>query len=311
MSSAVTRWAVLGGGGIAPSHLISMQRAGVEIVGVADVDAAARDRVATEFGVATYDSIRTILDQARPDAVTIALPAPLHLPATRLAAERGVHVLCEKPLANSVAECDEMLEICRGAGVQLGAILNNRGYVQTRWIKATIDERRWTPRLVAVRAAMPRFSAPAGAMVFGVAIHYLDQMRWWLGQPREVSALLLDGVALGAIRFDSAAGELRLAGIGRTGAGVKVDIEGVEGRLTLGRHGIENFEGDFGPYPEQEPEVEGMTFGPGHLTVIREAVEALRQGRPFPVRGEVGREAVALCEAVVRAGESHRWERIA
>lgn len=307
----MTRWAVLGGGGIAPSHLISLQRAGVEVVGLADVDAAARDRAAGRFGVATYDSIETLLDQARPDAVTIALPAPLHLPATRLAAARGVHVLCEKPLASSVAECDEMLETCRAAGTGLGAILNNRGYAQARWIKAAIDEGRWTPRLVAIRAGMPRFSAPVQAMVFGVAIHYLDQMRWWLGQPREVSALLLDGVALGAVRFDDAAGDLRLAGVGRTGAGVRVDIEGVEGRLTLGRHGIETFEGDFGPYPEQEPEVEGMAFGPGHLTVIREAVEALREGRPFPVPGEVGREAVALCEAVVLAGESHRWEPVA
>ena len=305
------RWGVLGSGGIAPTHLISLRRAGVEVVGVADVDPAARDRVAREFGVATYESIQTLLDRAQPEAVTIALPAPLHLPAARLAADRGVHVLCEKPLATSAAECDEMLEACRAAGVRLGAILNNRGYAQTRWIKATIDEGRWTPRLVAVRATLPRFSAPVGAMVFGVAIHYLDQMRWWLGPPREVSALLLDGIALGSVRFDSAAGDLRLAGIGRTGAGVKVDVEGDQGRLTLGRYGIESFEGDFGPYPEQEPEVEGMLFGPGHLTVIREAVDALRERRPFPVPGEVGREAVAFCEAVVRAGESHRWERVA
>ena len=54
-----------------------------------------------------------------------------------------------------------------------------------------------------------------------------------------------------------------------------------------------------------------MAFGPGHLLVIREAVEALEAGQPFPVPGAVGRDAVALCEAVVRAGENHCWERVA
>jgi len=154
-------------------------------------------------------------------------------------------------------------------------------------------------------------ATPLAVTLFALAIHYLDQMRWWLGEPREVCALLADGVALGIVRFDSACGELRVACVGRTGVGVKVDIEGDEGRLTLGRYGIESFEGNFGPFPEPEPEVEGMAFGPGHLSVIREAADALDQGRPFPVPGEVGRDAVALCEAIVRAGESHRWEPVA
>src|SRR5579871_4366694 len=215
----MTRWAVLGGGGIAPSHLISLQRAGADIVGVADLDPAARDRIGQAFGVPTYDSIEQLLERGRPQAVTIALPAQLHLAATRLAAERGVDVLCEKPLAASVAESNEMIAIAAQGGIRLGAILNNRGYAQTRWIKATIDEGRWSPRLVAVRAAMAQFAAAPAAMVFGLAIHYLDQMVWWLGQPREVSTLLADGVALSSIRFDSSAGELRLSGVGRSSIG--------------------------------------------------------------------------------------------
>jgi predicted dehydrogenase len=308
----VKRWGVLGGGGIAPSHIISLLRVpGVELVGVADVDAAAQRRISDDFGVPTFGSIEALLDGGRPDAVTIALPAQLHLPATRLAAERGVHVLCEKPLANSTAESDQMIAACRAADVSLGAILNNRGYTQTRWIKAQIEMGRLTPRLVSVRGAMGRFGTPGSAFVFSVGIHYLDQMRWWLGEPREVSAILTDGVALGVVRFDKAAGGLNLAGVGQTSAGVKVDIEGEEGRLTLGRFGIETFEGDFGPPPEWDPEVDGMAFGAGHLTVIREAAEALDRGEPFPVQGDVGRAAVALCEAIVKAGESHRWEPVA
>jgi len=308
----VKRWGVLGGGGIAPSHVISLRRSpGVEIVGVADVAPEARERIGHDFEVRTFETIEALLEETRPDAVTIALPAPLHLAAARQAAARGVHVLCEKPLATSVAESDTMIEACRQAGVQLGAILNNRGYAQTRWIKAAIEAGRWRPRLVGIRAAMPGFRAPAANMVFALAIHYLDQMQWWLGPALEVNTLFGEGVVLSAIRFRDASGELRLSGAGRTGTGVKVDIEGDEGRLTLGRFGIESFDGEFGPFPIQEPEVDGMGFGPGHLTVIREATEALERDAPFPVSGEVGREAVALCEAVVRSGETHRWEPVA
>ena len=305
------RWGVLGGGGIAPSHIIALQRVpDVQLVGVADVYPAARQRIEEAFGVATHSSIEALLSDARPDAVTIALPAALHLPATRLAAQHGVSVLCEKPLANSTAECDEMIAACQASGVRLGAILNNRGYAQTRWIKAAIDAGQWTPRLVSVRGAMGRFNASGSTMVFSLAIHYLDQMRWWLGDPLEASALTVDGVVLAMIRFQRACGDLRLAGVGRESAGVKVDIEGDEARLTLGRYGIESFEGDFGPPPAWDPEVEGMAFGAGHLTVIREGAEALERDEAFPVPGEVGRAAVALCEAIVHASESHAWERV-
>jgi predicted dehydrogenase len=305
------RWGVLGAGGIAPSHIISLQRVpGVELVGVADIDAAARERVAAKFGIATFPSIESLLDEGRPDAVTIALPAQFHLPAARLAAERGVHVLSEKPLADSVTAADDMISACKAGGVGLGAILNNRGYAQTRWIKAQIDAGRWTPRLVSVRGAMAGSGSSAAVLVFAVGIHYLDQMRWWLGDPREVGALVINGVALAQIHYESALGSLCLAGVGRTSAGVKVDIEGDEGRLTLGRFGIESFEGDFGPPPEWDPEVEGMLFGAGHLTVIREAAEALERGESFPVTGDEGRAAVALCEAIVRASQSHRWEPV-
>ena len=306
------RWGVLGGGGIAPSHLISLQQLPqVEVVGVADVDGEARKRVVSQFGVPGFASIESLLDEARPDAVTVALPAQLHLPALRLAAKRRIHVLCEKPLAASTAEAEDMIAAARTAGIQLGAILNNRGYAQTRWIKAAIDAGRLAPRVVSVRAAMARFRGEAAPMVFGLAIHYLDLMRWWLGEPSEVSGLAGDGYVLGAVRFTGGAGDLRLAGIGPTSAGVKVDVEFEEGRLTLGRYGIESCDQALGEPPPWDPEVEGMDFGAGHLTVIREAAEALEAGEPFPVSGQTGRDAVALCEAIVRAAETHRWEAVA
>ena len=307
----MTRWGVLGGGTVAPSHVISLQRTpNVEIVGLADVDESARRRAEDRFEIPTFSSIETLLDEGRPDAVTIALPAPLHLSAARAAAERGVHVLCEKPLATTVTECDELMDLCDRSGVGLGAILNNRGYHQTRWIKHLIDTGAWHPALVAIRGAMPGPSLGRG-VVIAVGVHYLDLMRWWLGTPLQVGAVVSDRAAVALVRFADAVGTLRLTTVGHTGTGVRMDVEGDEGRLTLGRHGIELVDGDLGAPPAWDPEVEGMQFGAGHITVIREAAAALERGEPFPVPGEAGRDAVALCEAVMRASDSGAWEDVA
>jgi predicted dehydrogenase len=62
------------------------------------------------------------------DAVYIATPVRLHLPQTLAAAAAGKHVLVEKPMARNVAECDQMIDACRAAGVGLGVAYYRRFY---------------------------------------------------------------------------------------------------------------------------------------------------------------------------------------
>jgi predicted dehydrogenase len=83
-------------------------------------DPAKAARVAEMYGidprhVYDYRSFDRIRDDADVDAVYIALPNALHREYTVRAAQAGKHVLCEKPMANSVAECDEMIAACNQA----------------------------------------------------------------------------------------------------------------------------------------------------------------------------------------------------
>jgi len=74
--------------------------------------------VARDLGIAaSYTDFETMLDQERPDVVSIVTPPSLHFPFAIAALSRGIHVLCEKPFARSSDEARQMLDAAREAGV--------------------------------------------------------------------------------------------------------------------------------------------------------------------------------------------------
>jgi predicted dehydrogenase len=66
-----------------------------------------------------YDQLEWVIDRAGVDAVYVATPNHLHREHTERSARAGAHVLCEKPMAPTVADCEAMIAVCRDAGVQL------------------------------------------------------------------------------------------------------------------------------------------------------------------------------------------------
>jgi len=77
-------------------------------------------RKAAQYGVdAAYDDYETMLDQVRPDGVVIATPHSLHAAPAIAALQRGIHVLNEKPMATSLADCHRMVETADQSGALL------------------------------------------------------------------------------------------------------------------------------------------------------------------------------------------------
>jgi predicted dehydrogenase len=93
----------------------------VELVALADIDRDRLDRLGGELGVdGRHTDLREMLDRARPELVAVCTQAPNHADATVAAADAGVRgVLCEKPIALSLAEADRMMEACAARGVTL------------------------------------------------------------------------------------------------------------------------------------------------------------------------------------------------
>ena len=112
-----TRIAVIGAGGIGGTHLRAYADwpARCEIVGIADINRAAAEERAAKFGGTAYTDFVQMLDETKPDAVSICTPPNAHLPAVQAAAQRNISVLCEKPPARSLEETRALIEAMMGS----------------------------------------------------------------------------------------------------------------------------------------------------------------------------------------------------
>ena len=86
-----------------------------------------------------YESVEAMLDSENPDFVDIATRPETHLSLTQLAANRGIHVICQKPMAPTMNECVAMCEACERAGVRLLIHENWRWQPWYREAKRIID----------------------------------------------------------------------------------------------------------------------------------------------------------------------------
>lgn len=119
--SARLRIAIVGAGYVATHHLAALKRLDfVDVVGICDNNHAAAQALAARFGVARTAASLAGLADARPQAVYVLTPPASH-PAIALAAlDMGCHVLVEKPMADSVADCEAMIAKAKASGLLLG-----------------------------------------------------------------------------------------------------------------------------------------------------------------------------------------------
>lgn len=114
------RVALIGLGTMGRNHLrVLLERPDVEVVAVADPDPAARARVLAHCGARGFDDVGPLFSEERVDAAIVAAPTTLHLGVGRAAVEAGAALLVEKPLAATVAEARELVDLATAAGVPL------------------------------------------------------------------------------------------------------------------------------------------------------------------------------------------------
>ena len=151
-----------------------------ELVAVVDSNADAARKVAEELGVEAVADYRSVLD--RVDAISIAVPTPLHHAVACAALERGVHVLVEKPIATTVEEASDMIALAarHGCVLQVGHLERFNPA-----IVAAADRLR-TPRFVESHRLAPfKQRGTDVSVVLDLMIHDIDLIQELVGQPIE------------------------------------------------------------------------------------------------------------------------------
>ena len=135
------RFAVFGAGFWAPFQLAGWNElGGVKCVAIYNRSISKAESLAKTFGVpAVYSSPEELLDRERPDFLDIITDASSHGRFVGMAAERGIPVICQKPMAPSLAEAEQMVRVCREHRVPFYVHENWRWQNQIRQFKKLID----------------------------------------------------------------------------------------------------------------------------------------------------------------------------
>lgn len=176
------------------------------LVAVMDTNAdAVAEICGKEENIRGYTEYDDLLADPRVQAVIIASPVRFHAEQVIRAAQAGKHVLCEKPMAPTVDDCDRMIAACEQAGVTLMVALVKRFERSMLYVKELIE----TGQLGNVFQVTCEWGWPqyflagwrdtlinGGGLFLDHGAHSVDLCRWWLGEIASVSgeiAILLDG----------------------------------------------------------------------------------------------------------------------
>jgi predicted dehydrogenase len=250
------RFGILGCGGIGRWHARNVRALpGLELAAMADPDPGARDR-GRDLGVPIHPSAEDLL--ARPDVevVCVCTPPAHHASLIEAAARAGKHVLVEKPLALDLADADRAIAACRRSAVHLGVAHQQRARSGTRAL-ARLAHDGALGRLVlgAVthawhktqermdRDAWRGDAAAGGGVLLDEAVHGLDLLTWFLGEPvwvqgatrTSVLRIQAEDTAVATIGFESGALATLAAGSAVNAArdDIAVEILGTRGMFRI------------------------------------------------------------------------------
>lgn len=187
--------------GVGRWHLQQYQKIpGVVIQALCDQHAETLKRNAEEFNAPqTFADFDKFLEEADIDAVSLAVPNFLHKPMTLAALDRGLHVLCEKPMALNAAEALEMRAKVRATGKKFMIHFNQRFRAEHQFFKTIIDSGKLGDIYYATTGwrrmrGIPKFGGwfgqkkmSGGGPLIDLGVHMLDLTRWLIGSPKAVT----------------------------------------------------------------------------------------------------------------------------
>ena len=248
------RPAVIGCGKVGDFHARAyMESPYSDFVAVCSRNIENSKRLADKYGVKAYTDIETMIRESDVDVVSICTPHPAHVSPAVTAANCGANVLCEKPLATTLKDCDAIIEACEKNNVYLGTICQRRFYEPCmRMHKAIEDGKIGTPIIGAAFMHSWRdeayyrsdpwrgtWAGEGGGAMVSQSSHLLDMLLWFMGDVDEVYGVWrnfnhpyieVEDTAVAVIKFKSGAlGSIIVSNSQNPGLYGKVHIFGSNG----------------------------------------------------------------------------------
>lgn len=298
-----------------------LEKSGIaRVVAVVDPAAAQRARLAQRFPNAdAFARLEQVTKVERGALAIIASPAIFHRDQTLTAARNGWHILCEKPLAATSADCAAMIAAAEVAHVQLAVCHYRRFFSAAHAIKELCTGRSALGQLMrftineggpfdwpAASAAIFRREETPGGVFLDLGIDVLDLLVWWLGAPLDhvYADDAMGGLEINArvtFRFGAATGTVQLSRDWATAN--RYTFEFARGRavwtvndangLTLEMQGLPfTLQSHLRKSSGQPTDDHPQSF----LSHLRQVVLAVRNGTPVPVGADAGAQILRLIE---------------
>ncbi|GAB4459416.1 MAG: Gfo/Idh/MocA family oxidoreductase [Armatimonadaceae bacterium] len=325
MAETELKVGIVGAGHIAAVHARHLARvSGVRLVAVADTHRERAEVLATSYGAASYEGADPMLRDQAVDAVVVCVPTESHAEITEAALAAGKHVLCEKPMALTVADCDRMIAAQKAESVlAVGQVVrffpeyaNAKRLVESGAVGAPAAV-RLRRNVSGKHSSKDWYSDPkrGGGVIFDLLVHELDWLLWCFGPISRVYAhSLTRKLAEGTSPGDYALLTLRHAnGViahvegywgDPNGFSTAFEIAGDAGLLTHDSRraaSLVRSRRDGGSpvvasplFPQEDP----------YYRQLAAFVETIQTGTMTAVSAEAGRATVAVAEAAVQSAQS-------
>jgi len=306
---------------------------GVEMIGLADDDSQRGRHFAEMFGTRLFPSYEALLAD-QPDGVLVCSENVYHRPLVELAAQAGVHILSEKPLATTLADAQAMLAACRQAGVILMTAFPMRFSAPLLEVKARLDDGS-LGKVYACNTTnqgqMPRRhrawfvdkKLAGGGAVMDHIVHLADLLRWSL-QSEVVEVYAQTNHILHAETVEVETGGLALLTFADgifasidcswskplnypTWGGLTIELISERGLTT-----VDAFSQNLNIYNQRVPSHTWAYWGSdANQAMVEEFVASIREQRAPQVTGEDGYKALEIVLAVYASADSGQPVKLA
>ncbi len=248
------RTALVGTGRVAQLHAAALRALPEsDFVAVCGRPSGGMRAFADRYGVPAFNDVGEMIDRARVQALCVCTPHPGHAAPAIAAARAGVHVLVEKPMAASLADCDAMIAAAEAGRAVIGLVSQRRFYPPCQRIRRALDEGLLARPILGTATILGwrdeayyrgdpwrgSWVGEGGGVLVNQAPHQLDLLLWYMGEVEEVFGywgnlnhpyIEVDDTAIAVVRFRGGPlGNIVVSNSQNPGINARVSVHGANG----------------------------------------------------------------------------------